>query len=442
MSFKRKKIGVGILGFGTVGTGVIRILNDNAEEIRNRLGIPLVLVKVADLDLNRDRGVTVDRLILTREADEVLSHPDVDIVVELIGGHQPAKDLILKAFKHGLPVVTANKALLADDGEEIYRAARESGVDLGFEASVGGGIPILRAIREGLSADRIESIYGIINGTANYILSKMTHEGRSFSDVLQEAQAAGFAEANPSLDVDGFDTAHKLCILVALAFGTPVSMKSIFTEGIGAVQSMDVSFAKELGYRVKLLAIAKRLEESIDARVHPTMIPEGHPMASVEGVFNAIQIVGNAVGETLFYGKGAGAMPTGSAVVGDLIEVARNLLHGSVLRVPATAYCEEYRSEIGIKPIEEINCPYYLRFMVLDQPSVLSRISGLLGQHDISIASVLQKARHTGRAVPLVMMTHRASERNVRLAINEIKRLQEISEAPCLIRVEEDPVEL
>ena len=442
MSRKRKRIGVGILGFGTVGTGVIRILNENADEIRDRLGIPLELIKVADLDLDRDRGVMVDRQILTRDADEVLNHPDVDIVVELIGGHQPAKNLILKAFEHGKPVVTANKALLADEGEEIYRKARESGMDLGFEASVGGGIPILRAIREGLSANRIESIYGIINGTANYILSKMTDEGRSFSEVLQEAQVAGFAEANPSLDIDGFDTAHKLCILVTLAFGTSISMKSIFTEGIGAVQAMDVAFAKELGYRVKLLAIAKRLERTIDVRVHPTMIPEGHPMATVEGVFNAIQIVGNAVGETLFYGKGAGAMPTGSAVVGDLIEVARNLLHGSAGRVPATAYCEEYRSAIGIKPIEEISCPYYLRFMVLDKPGVLSRISGLLGQNDISIASVLQKARHAGRAVPLVMMTHRAGERNVRLAINEIKQLQDISEVPCLIRVEEEPGKL
>ena len=425
-----------------MGTGVIRILNENADEIRDRLGIPLELIKVADLDLDRDRGVMVDRQILTRDADEVLNHPDVDIVVELIGGHQPAKNLILKAFEHGKPVVTANKALLADEGEEIYRKARESGMDLGFEASVGGGIPILRAIREGLSANRIESIYGIINGTANYILSKMTDEGRSFSEVLQEAQVAGFAEANPSLDIDGFDTAHKLCILVTLAFGTSISMKSIFTEGIGAVQAMDVAFAKELGYRVKLLAIAKRLERTIDVRVHPTMIPEGHPMATVEGVFNAIQIVGNAVGETLFYGKGAGAMPTGSAVVGDLIEVARNLLHGSAGRVPATAYCEEYRSAIGIKPIEEISCPYYLRFMVLDKPGVLSRISGLLGQNDISIASVLQKARHAGRAVPLVMMTHRAGERNVRLAINEIKQLQDISEVPCLIRVEEEPGKL
>lgn len=436
MNHKKEKIGVGLIGFGTIGTGVVRILTANADEIKRRLGVPLSVVKIADLDIHRDRGVSVPPGLLTTQAEEVIRHPEVGIVVELIGGFQPAKDLILKALEHGKPVVTANKALLAEHGEELYQAAERAGVDLGFEASVGGGIPIIRSLKEGLAANRIQSIYGIINGTANYILTKMTEERRLFVEVLREAQAAGYAEADPSLDVDGHDSACKLAILVTLAFGTPVDIKAVYTEGIATVSPMDIEFAKEFGYRIKLLAIAKMTDGRIEARVHPTMVPEDHLIATVKGVFNAIYIVGDAVGETLFYGKGAGAMPTGSAVVSDLMEVARNLLHGAGGRVPPTAYHVRGRERLRIKPMEEIESLYYLRFMALDKPGVLSHISGILGKYNISISSVLQKARHAGQTVPVVMMTHKATERDVRKALTEIDRLPDVSEPACLIRVE------
>jgi len=318
----------------------------------------------------------------------------------------------------------------------LWAAARDRGLDLGYEASVGGGIPIIRSIREGLAANHFQSIFGIINGTANYILTKMTDEGRSFDEALQEAQKAGFAEANPSLDIDGHDSAHKLCILVALAFGTPVNLKSIHTEGIAGLSTMDIDFARELGYRIKLLAIAKAANGEIESRVHPTMIPEDHLLSTVKGVFNAIYVVGDAVGDTLFYGKGAGMMPTGSAVVGDVIEAARNLVRGAGGRVPPAGYPESGRRALKIKPMDEIESAYYLRFMVMDKPGVLSQISGALGRHDISISSVLQKMRHAERSVPVVMMTHRAVERNIRAAMNEINGLPEVSEQSCLIRVE------
>lgn len=424
------------MGFGTVGAGVIRILLSNAGEIRRRLGVPLELIKVADLDIRKDRGIPLESDLLTTSADDVINHPDIQIVVELMGGHHPAKDLIIKALSAGKSVVTANKSLLAEHGEELWRIAQEKGLDLGFEASVGGGIPVIRAIREGLAANRFQSVFGIINGTANYILTKMTEEGRTFEEVLREAQAAGYAEANPSLDVDGFDTAHKLSILVTLCFGTPVRIESIHTEGISGISTTDIAFAKELGFRIKLLAIAKRADDRIEARVHPTLIAEDHLISTVRGVFNAIYIVGDAVGETLFYGKGAGALPTGSAVVGDVIEAARNLMKGAAGRVPVTGYDEKGRQALAIKPMESIECAYYLRFMALDKPGVLSRIAGVLGQNNISISSVLQKTRHAGHAVPVVMMTHRAIERNIRSALGEIDAMPDISEKTCLIRVE------
>ena len=436
MGAKREKIGVGILGFGTVGTGVVKILLSNREEIRRRLGVPLELVRIADLDVDRDRGVSVPSGVLTTSAEALMDDPGVDIVVELMGGIHPAKDFILKALSKGKPVVTANKALLAEHGEELWAAARDRNLDLGFEASVGGGIPILRSIREGLAANRFQSIFGIINGTANYILTKMTEEGRTFDEALVEAQKSGYAEANPSLDVDGHDSAHKLCILVALAFGTPVNVKSVHTEGIAGISTMDIEFARELGYRIKLLAIAKAANGEIESRVHPTMIPEDHLLSTVKGVFNAIYVVGDAVGDTLFYGKGAGMMPTGSAVVGDVIEAARNLIRGAGGRVPPTGYHEDGRRALKIRPMEEIECAYYLRFMVSDTPGVLSQISGALGRNNISISSVLQKTRHAEHSVPVVMMTHRAVERNIRAALNEINRLPEVSEQACLVRVE------
>ena len=433
---KRQKIGVGIIGFGTVGTGVVKILTNRAEEIRRRLGVPLEVVRIADLDWKRDRGVKVKPEIQTSKADELIEDPAVDIVVELVGGYEPARTFILKAFERGKCVVTANKALLAVHGEELYRAAQKAGVDLGFEASVGGGIPIIRAMKEGLAANRILSIYGIINGTANYILSKMTEEKRPFAEVLAEAQRLGYAEADPRFDVEGIDSAHKLAILVTLAFGTPVDIKSIYTEGITGVMPTDIEYAKEFGYRIKLLAIAKANDGSIEVRVHPTMIPEEYLIATVSGVYNAIYIVGDAVGNTLFYGQGAGAMPTGSAVVSDLMEAGRNLLYDSVGCVPPTGFDPDRREVLRIRPMEEIRSYYYLRFMALDKPGVLSRISGVLGKYNISISSMIQKGRKIDEAVPVVMMTHKAMERDVQQALAEINRFPDVSDRTVLIRVE------
>ncbi len=452
---KIPEIGVGLLGLGTVGSGVVRILHDNDRELRRRLGARLKLVRAADINPERAKALGLPDEIATRDAAEVLADPSVQIVVELIGGLDAAKRLILEAFGRGKHVVTANKALLAVHGEELYRAAHETGMSLGFEASVGGGIPILRALTDGLAANRIEAIYGIINGTANYILTKMTEERRPFEDVLEEAKRAGYAEANPSLDVDGIDSAHKLAILACLAFGTPVDVKAIFTEGIRQVTPLDIEYAREFGYRIKLLAIAKRgpspfpsprggeggergdaSPPEVEARVHPTMVSEDHLIATVRGVYNAIYVVGDAVGDTLFYGRGAGQMPTGSAVVSDLLAIARGILNGSAGRNPVAGFMSEERKPLRIRPMEEIRSLYYLRFMAIDRPGVLSRIAGILGQNRISISSVIQKGRKEGEAVPVVMMTHTALERDVRLALREIDRLPDVAAKTAVIRVE------
>ncbi|WP_447974872.1 homoserine dehydrogenase [Nitrospira sp. Kam-Ns4a] len=432
----RSRIGVGLIGFGTVGTGVVRILQQNAALIRRRVGVPVELVRVADLDLGRDRGVTLPAGVLTADARAVLHDPQVDIVLELIGGYDPAKWLILEAMAAGKSVVTANKALLAVHGEELFEAAARYGVDLGFEASVGGGIPIIRALTEGLAANTILSIYGIINGTSNYILTRMTQEGLGFQEVLAEAQRAGYAEADPTFDVAGVDSAHKLAILVSLAYGTPVNVKEVFTEGITGVTPLDIAYAKEFGYRIKLLGIAKFQDGDVEARVHPTMIPSTSPVAQVEGVYNAIQLVGDAVSDIVLYGQGAGSLPTGSAVVSDVIDCARNLLRDASGRVPVAAFQPGERRPLRIRPMEEIASLYYLRFMVVDRPGVLSQISGVLGRHGISISSVLQKGRKEGQTVPVVIMTHTARERAVQAALREIDRMECVSEPTTLIRVE------
>ena len=436
MGSEKKKIGIGLIGFGTVGTGVVRILTDRAEELSRRLGARLELVKIADTDLKRDRGVTVPKGVLTSDVDALIDHPEVDSVVELIGGFDPARTFILRAFQKGKSVVTANKALLAVHGEELYAAAQKAGMDLYFEASVGGGIPVVRSFKEGLAANRILSIYGIINGTANYILSKMTEEGGLFADALSEAQERGYAEADPRFDVEGIDSAHKLAILVTLAFGTPVEFKGIYTEGITKITPTDIEYAREFGYRIKLLAIAKAGEGSIEARVHPTMIPEDYLIAKVDGVYNAIYISGDSVGNTLLYGQGAGAMPTGSAVVGDIMEAGRNILHDSVGCLPPTGFDPDHRTRLKMKPMAEIRSRYYLRFMALDKTGVLSHISGILGKHQISISSMIQKGRKVGEAVPVVMMTHEAVERDVQQALIEIGKNADMCEKTVLIRVE------
>ncbi len=432
----KRRVCVGLVGLGTVGTGVAKILLSNAALIQRRVGVPVELVRVADLDLTTDRGIRLPAGVLTSDVRAVLDDPEIDIVLELIGGHDAAKRLILDAMAKGKHIVTANKALLAVHGEELFEAAARHRVDLAFEASVGGGIPVIRALTEGLAANTILSIYGIINGTSNYILSRMTREGHDFQEVLAEAQRAGYAEADPTFDVAGIDSAHKLAIMVNLAYGTPVNFKEIYTEGITRITPLDIAYAKEFGYTVKLLGIAKFLDGEIEARVHPTMIPTTSPIAQVEGVYNAIQLVGDAVQDIVLYGRGAGSMPTGSAVVSDVIALARNLLLGASGRVPCASFQREQRRPLRIRPMEDIDSLYYLRFMVLDRPGVLSQISGVLGRQGISISSVLQKGRQEGQTVPVVIMTHAAKERQVQAALREIDRMAFISEPTTLIRVE------
>jgi homoserine dehydrogenase len=433
---KKTSISVGMVGFGTVGAGVAKVLLNNAPLIRRRVGVPIELVRIADLDTTRDRGVQLPPGVLTADLRQVLDDPSIDIVLELIGGYDAAKRLILEAMAKGKQVVTANKALLAVHGEEMFDMAARHRVDLGFEASVGGGIPVIRALTQGLSGNALLSMYGIINGTSNYILSRMTREGHDFQSVLADAQRAGYAEADPSFDVAGIDSAHKLTIMVTLAYGSPVNFKEIYTEGIAHLTPLDIAYAREFGYTIKLLGIAKWQEHDIEARVHPTMIPSSSPVAQVDGVYNAIQLVGDAVGDIVLYGQGAGSLPTGSAVVSDIIDLARNLLTGTSGRVPAASFQQDQRRPLRIRPMEEITSLYYLRFMVVDRPGVLSQIAGVLGQHRISMSSVIQKGRKEGQTVPVVIMTHTAGERDVQSALHEINRMPFISEPTTLIRVE------
>ena len=430
------RIGVGVIGFGTVGTGVARILLDNAALIRRRVGVPIELVRIVDLDVTRDRGIALPSGMLVNDAKQVLTDPAIDIVVELIGGYDFAKRLILEAIGAGKAVVTANKALLALHGEEIFSAASRKGVDIGFEASVGGGIPVIQAVKEGLAANALQSIYGIINGTSNYILSRMSNEGMGFDETLIEAQRAGYAEADPTFDIAGTDSAHKLAILANLAFGTPINFKDLYTEGITNVTKHDIAYARELGYTIKLLGIAKLEEGDVEARVHPTMLPADSPLAKIEGVYNAIQLVGDAVGDVVLVGRGAGDLAAGSAVVSDIIASARNLLKGGAGRVPPASFQPDQRRPLRMRPIEELRSLYYLRFMVTDRPGVLSQIAGELGRCGISISSMLQKGRREGQTVPIVIKTHMAQERDVRTALHEINRMTFMSEPTALIRVE------
>jgi len=434
-----REIKVGLIGFGTVGAGVARILQKNSKLIEKRMGTEVILRRVADIDLKTDRGVKLKPGVLTRSAEELIKDPEIDIVMELIGGIEPAKTYILEAIRNKKHIITANKALLALHGDEIFREAYRFGVDVNFEASVGGGIPLIRSIKEGLVANRIQSIFGILNGTSNYILTKMTNEGKSFKEVLKEAQGKGYAEANPTYDIEGVDAAHKLAILIRLAFGTPIRFEEIFISGISEITPLDIQFGREFGYRIKLLAIAKIDEGKIEARVHPTLIPEEHLLSTVEGVFNAIYIKGDAIGPTLFYGQGAGQMPTGSAVVSDLVELGRNLLiQAKGRRVPLLSFQESAIQRISLKKMEDVVMPFYMRFSALDRPGVLSKISGILGKNDISIASVIQKGRQIRGAVPVVMMTHEAKEKNVHRALKEIDQLGVILGKTMFLRVENE----
>ncbi len=430
-------IKLGIIGFGTIGSSVVKILQKNGEQITQRLGANLELVKVADLDITTDRGVTLAPGILTTRAEEVIDSPEIDIVIELMGGYEPARTFVLKAMANGKHVVTANKALLALHGDELFVAAEKAGVALLFEAAVGGAIPIIRSIKESFVANKIQAIEGIVNGTANYILTKMSDEGLPFDQVLKEAQEKGFAEADPTFDIEGIDSAHKIAVLTRLAYGTAVKFDSIYTQGISSIRQEDIECASQFGYRIKLLAISKFDGKSIDVRVHPAMVPQGKPIANVNGVLNAVLVCDDCMEENILVGHGAGGLPTGSAVMGDVVDIARDVLAGCKGRVPPQSYPANSLQEIPLKNINEIEGEYFLRIVVQDQPGVLSKISGILGEHEISIRTMIQRERGTeGGGVPLVLMTHQALENNVQNALKEIDALDIVSEKTVLIRVE------
>jgi homoserine dehydrogenase len=435
-----RAVGVGLVGFGTIGSGVVKVLSRNADVIAQRLGFPLRLVRIADVDTARDRGVDLAGVRFDADAEGLIRDPAVEIVIELIGGTGAARRIVLAAIEQGKHVVTANKALLALHGQEVFAAAALRGVDVAFEASVGGGIPILRSLREGLAANRIESLHGIVNGTTNFVLSEMEKSGAPFEAVLRRAQELGYAEADPSTDVDGIDAAHKLALLVAMAFGARLEVKDIPTEGIRGITPLDFEAAAEFGYRIKMLAIAReRPGRRIEARVHPTLIPEGSLLAKVDGAMNAIAVQGDAVGRTLFYGAGAGQLPTASAVVGDLMEIAREIRRGSQGRVAPLAFLPDHLEPLPVLPLGELEGRCYLVFQAADRPGVLGHVAGALGEHGISIESVLQKkATSSTGAVPVLVFTHPARESAVRRALATIDRLPEIAAPTRLVRIEEE----
>ncbi len=429
-----REIKVGLIGFGTVGSGLAETLLNQQERLEKRSGISVRLTKVADivLDTLPDKFADIE---LTDNAASIIDDPNIDIIVELIGGIEPAKTFLLNAIKAGKHVVTANKALLSQHGMEIFSAAGENNVEVGFEASVGGGIPVIKSLREGLVANRIVSIMGIMNGTANYILTRMTDEGIDFETVLKAAQEEGYAEADPTYDIEGIDTAHKLVILATMAYGMDIGLDDIATEGISTIEPIDIQFAREFGYRIKLLAISRNHGDHIEARVHPTMVPEKHLLAAINGAFNAIHFTGDTVGEVLLYGMGAGKMPTGSAVAADVMDIARNIEYGAVNRVPPLSYLPENITNRDITPLSELCCPYYFRISAVDKPGVLSTVSGILSKHEISIESVIQKGRLQKGPVAIVMRTHHAREDAVAEALTEIDALDVVAAPTVKIRI-------
>jgi homoserine dehydrogenase len=438
---KSAKINIGLLGCGTVGTGVAKLLMENKQLLTARVGADLNLKWVADIDIETDRGLQLPDGAFINDAHKVVDDPDTDIIIEMIGGEGIAKDLILKAIENGKHVVTANKALLAAQGNELFAAAAQKGVDLAFEASVGGCMPIIKSIRESLVGNHIKAMTGILNGTCNYILSKITDEGISFKEALDQAQNQGYAEADPTLDIEGFDTAHKIAILAALAYGMEINLGDVYIEGISRITPLDIAFAEQFGYRIKLLAISKFIDDRVEARVHPTMIPFDNLLTHINGTVNAVTVSGDAVGDILLYGHGAGMMPTASAVISDIVDIARNILCGTARRVPPLSYQRENIRKIPILPIEDLVTHYYFRFAALDHPGVLSTISGILGKYDISIQSVHQKGRKTNGSVPVVMLSHLAREADVKQALSEISALDVVSDEPILIRIENDEMD-
>ena len=428
-----KQIGVGLIGFGTVGAGVADGLQRNRELIKSRLGVDVVLRRIGDLDITTDRGVKVDPSIMRTDAFAVIADPEVDIVVELIGGTGIARKVVMAALEAGKPVVTANKKLLAEYGREIFALAAEKNVDIYFGASVGGGIPIIRVLREGLVGNRINHIHGILNGTCNYILTRMEDEGKAFDDVLADAQKLGYAEANPSLDIDGFDTAHKALILAALSYGVQLPLDAISVEGIRGLDGRDVGYARDLGYKIKLLATVAREGDDIEVFVSPTLVPKAHMLASVSGVFNAAMVNGDMAGDTLYYGRGAGRAPTASTVVGDIADVARNLADGEV-RHPQVVPASD--AALRLRPAAEMNHAFYIRLNVRDDAGSLGKFATILGAHNVSIdAAIQQRGAEKPDAVPVVVVTHVAREADVAAALDEIFASGVVTEKPVRFRI-------
>jgi len=433
-----KAINVGLLGIGTVGGGTFTVLQRNADEIARRAGRPIRITVVADRNVELAKKVTGGACRVTDDAFSVVADPEVDIVIELIGGYGVAKELVLKAIANGKHVVTANKALLATNGNEIFKAAQDKGVMVAFEAAVAGGIPIIKAVREGLTANRIEWIAGIINGTTNFILSEMRDKGLPFDVVLKEAQRLGYAEADPTFDIEGVDAAHKITILSALAFGIPMQFDKAYIEGISKLDAIDIKYAEQLGYRIKLLAITKRTPEGVELRVHPTLIPSKRLIANVEGAMNAVLVQGDAVGATLYYGKGAGAEPTASAVIADLVDVTRMATADPLNRVPHLAFQPNAMADLKILPMDEVQTSYYLRLRVQDKPGVLADITRILADEQISIDAVIQKEPEEGEEqTDLIMLTHLTREKRINAAIVKIEALGVVAGKVTKLRLEE-----
>jgi len=428
------RVNIGLIGFGNVGSGVVKILRDRKTFLSDRIGLEINIKKICDKNIVSKRNVAIDKNLLTRDIQEIIDDPQIDIVVELIGGIHPAKEYIIGAFKKGKNVVTANKALLAQEGRQLFALAHDYGKSIYFEASVGAGIPIIKSLREGLVANKFYSIFGIVNGTSNYILSEMSNENCTFADALAQAKAGGFAEKDPTLDIAGIDSAHKLILLSYLSFGRLVNLEDVFIEGISQVSLADINYAKELGFEIKLLAIAKKVSDELELRVHPTLIPKTHLLSSVTGVFNAIYVSSDLAGDLLFYGPGAGQLSAASAVVSDLVDLTQDIKAGMfkpTLNIRADKSIKKLRS------IDEIESRYYIRFTTVDKPGVLAKISGVLAKFGISIASVSQKEKKKAQAVPIVMIIHEAKEKNLRSALEIIGRLDMVKEKSVAIRIEE-----
>ena len=437
-----KQINIGIVGMGTVGTGIAKLMEKNKDVISARLGAQLVFKKGADIDLERDRDITFAKDQLTTDPQAVTDDPDIAIVAEMIGGTGIAKEIITRAIENKKHVVTANKALLAEHGNELFELAARKGVNIAFEPSVGGCMPIIKTIRETMVSNRIEAVTGILNGTCNYILTKISNEGVAFADALKDAQDKGYAESDPTLDVDGFDTAHKLAIINALAYGMKINLNDIYIEGISEITPMDIGFARDCGYRIKLLAISKFDDGAVQARIHPTMVPFSNQLSNVSGSMNAVTVTGDGTGDMILFGRGAGMLPTATAALSDIADISRTIIDGGTVRVPMLSWQMNHIKEVPVRPIDDTHTHYYFRFTVIDRPGVLSKIAGILGRHDISIKSVHQIERKLDGGVPLFMLTHKAKEAHVQAAVKEISALEISTREPVLIRIEESEHDL